>query len=150
MSQSEPPDDKPKSAVGYGRPPRNRQFKPGQSGNPRGRPKGRKNFATALADGLRRPVKVRDKNGKIRTLTAQEAMIEVQINKALAGDGKAFAKVVQLADEYGAFKEQLQSTSEDMKSRIAKLDERLQRLARAAQENRIESQNDPRLKSSQR
>src|SRR5262245_39697342 len=111
MSQSDPPDDEQNRAVGYGRPPRNRQFKPGQSGNPRGRPKGRKTFAAALADGLRRSVRARDKNGKIRTLTAQEAMIQSQINKALAGDGKAFAKLTQLADQHGVFKEQTPSTS---------------------------------------
>jgi hypothetical protein len=37
-------EDNPIDAVGYRRPPRNRQFKPGQSGNPTGRPKGTKNF----------------------------------------------------------------------------------------------------------
>ncbi len=30
-------------AVGYGKPPKNTRFKPGQSGNPKGRPKGAKN-----------------------------------------------------------------------------------------------------------
>ena len=29
--------------VGYGKPPKSRQWKPGQSGNPKGRPKGARN-----------------------------------------------------------------------------------------------------------
>jgi len=35
-----------KDSVGYCRPPIAKQFKPGQSGNPRGRKKGVKNVAT--------------------------------------------------------------------------------------------------------
>ena len=33
--------------VGYGKPPKSGQFRPGQSGNPGGRPKGRKKTATS-------------------------------------------------------------------------------------------------------
>ncbi len=35
-------------AVGYGRPPADKRFKPGQSGNPKGRPRGRENMATTI------------------------------------------------------------------------------------------------------
>jgi hypothetical protein len=38
------------SDVGYGRPPRAHQFKPGQSGNPTGRPRGAKSEATMLRE----------------------------------------------------------------------------------------------------
>ena len=38
--------------VGYKKPPKRTQFKPGQSGNPRGRPKGTKNLKTDLAEAL--------------------------------------------------------------------------------------------------
>jgi Family of unknown function (DUF5681) len=69
MSQSNPHDGKKNAAVGYGRPPVNRQFKPGQSGNPKGRPKGRKNFVTIFAEVLSRPIQVRDKDGKVRKLS---------------------------------------------------------------------------------
>ena len=41
------PDDD--YAVGYKKPPLHTRFKKGQSGNPRGRPKGSKNFSTLLA-----------------------------------------------------------------------------------------------------
>jgi len=44
-NHTDKPDD---YEVGYGKPPKHGQFKPGQSGNPKGRPKGRKNFPVLL------------------------------------------------------------------------------------------------------
>jgi hypothetical protein len=38
--------------VGYRKPPREHQFKPGQSGNPKGRPRGSKSFTTLLVEEL--------------------------------------------------------------------------------------------------
>lgn len=38
--------------VGYGRPPEQHRFKRGQSGNPRGRPKGARGFKTMLEEEL--------------------------------------------------------------------------------------------------
>src|SRR5258708_33036230 len=43
-----PPDSKGDYEVGYGKPPRETRFANGQSGNPRGRPSGAKNFKTLL------------------------------------------------------------------------------------------------------
>src|SRR5262245_40261180 len=106
MSHPDQSDDNPNSAVGYRRPPVNRQFKPGQSGNPNGRPKGHKSLKTMLAAALDEKIAVRGKNGKIRWLTKQEAMIELTVNKALGGDLKAIEKVIQLADKLGVYKEQ--------------------------------------------
>jgi hypothetical protein len=54
--------------VGYGRPPQAHRFKPGQSGNPRGRPKGAKNEATILRDLLNRKIDVRE-GGRVRKIT---------------------------------------------------------------------------------
>jgi hypothetical protein len=48
MSQDTEDDSKP-YLVGNRRPPRDRQFKPGASGNPAGRRKGSLNFKTLLA-----------------------------------------------------------------------------------------------------
>jgi hypothetical protein len=93
------------SPVGYGRPPVNRQFKPGQSGNPKGRPKGRKNLTTIVDGALNSKITVRDKNGP-RTLSKLEAMVEVQINKAVAGDRHAVATIVQIVEKLGVFRSQ--------------------------------------------
>ena len=46
--------------VGYRRPPRRAQFRPGQSGNPRGRPKGSRNFASVMKKVLAKPINIGD------------------------------------------------------------------------------------------
>ena len=146
MSESDQSDDKPNSAVGYQRPPVNRQFKPGQSGNPRGRPKGSKNFPTMFAEAMSRPVTVRDKKGKIRTLSKQELMVEVMVNKAVAGDPKAFAAVVQFAEKFEVFKRQTQNHRENMDSALLKLKRGLEAMQRKEEQESMaekESQNSP-------
>lgn len=74
--------------VGYGHPPRHTQFKKGQSGNPKGRPRGSLNIATILARTLREKVVVNE-NGRRRTITKLEAAVKQIVNKAAAGDAAA-------------------------------------------------------------
>ena len=146
MSESDQSDDKQNSAVGYGRPPVNRQFKPGQSGNPKGRPKGSKNFATMFAEALNEKIKVRDKKGKVRTLSKQELMVEVMVNKALAGDPKAFAMVVQFADKFEVFKKLTLNHRENVDSALLKLKRGLEAMQRKEEQESTpqkESQNSP-------
>ena len=118
-------------SVGYGRPPVAKQFKPGQSGNPRGRKKGVKNVATIFNEALYRPVKIRTTGG-VRTLPKIEAIVEVIMNKALAGDTAAVSRIVELAHKLGGF-EFLANSTFSSANRESAL-ERLTRLIAADQE----------------
>ena len=86
--------------VGYGKPPKASQFKPGQSGNRRGRPKGRsgtsKSVATTLEDMLNKQVLVRDGNGT-RKVTMLEAILHGIGVRAFKGDAKAVQAMITLA-----------------------------------------------------
>jgi hypothetical protein len=75
-------------AVGYKRPPKATQFKPGQSGNPKGRPKRAKNFATAIEAELNARVTTME-NGKKRIMTKRQAIATRLVNKAASGDPRA-------------------------------------------------------------
>ena len=74
--------------VGYGKPPRETQFEKGQSGNPKGRPRGSLNLVTILARTLREQVVVNER-GRRRTITKLEAAVKQIVNKSAAGDAAA-------------------------------------------------------------
>jgi hypothetical protein len=73
----------PAPQVGYGKPPRSTRFQKGRSGNPRGRPRGRKN-GIPYDSVLGRMVIVRE-NGQDRRITAAEAFILQLTKKGLEG-----------------------------------------------------------------
>jgi len=81
--------------VGYRKPPTATQFKKGQSGNPKGRPAGKSNFATALARAMNEKVTVVE-NGQRRTISKLDAAVKQLINKAASGDLRAFQQMVSL------------------------------------------------------
>ncbi len=79
------PTDDEKYEVGYARPPKQTRFKKGQSGNPKGRPRGAKNMATLFTTALKERVVVTE-NGRRRSISKQEALVKHLVNKALSGD----------------------------------------------------------------
>jgi len=81
--------------VGYGRPPMDRCFKPGCSGNPKGRPKGSRNAKTVVAQVMGEKVPVRE-NGKVRKVTKFEAMVLANTQKAMKGDTRALNSLIGL------------------------------------------------------
>ena len=93
-------DSDKEKMVGYGRPPIATQFKKGKSGNPKGRQKDRKSVGKIVRDALYRKVDVRESE-RIRSMTKIEAAIEVALNKALKGDQRAFAKLMDVATKLG-------------------------------------------------
>lgn len=86
--------------VGPGRPPKQHQFRPGQSGNPRGRPKGSRNFQTLLEERLKARVTVQER-GRERRLTVREVIVGQLVNAAAKGSVKHLQMVLALLDEAG-------------------------------------------------
>jgi hypothetical protein len=76
--------------VGYGRPPRAHRFKPGQSGNPKGRPKGAKNESTILREILERKITLRSEGRPQKIPVLQGIHLRIAEN-ALKGDTKSAA-----------------------------------------------------------
>lgn len=76
--------------VGYAKPPKAHRFKPGQSGNPKGRKKGVKNHATIVKDLMQRTVPV-PMRGKIRKISLREAIYLRIADDSLKGNIKSAA-----------------------------------------------------------
>ena len=83
-----PPDSEGDYEVGYGKPPRETHFAKGQSGNPRGRPSGAKNFATLLREALNEPVIVTENGGR-RKVSKRQAIITQLVNRSATADFRA-------------------------------------------------------------
>ncbi len=81
--------------VGFGKPPKRSQFKPGQSGNPKGRPKGSKNLKTDLEEELRELIVVRE-GGNAKMVSKQRAMLKSLTAKGVQGDSRAAAIVIDM------------------------------------------------------
>ncbi len=85
-------------SVGYRKPPRDKQFKPGQSGNPSGRPKKKAStFAETFAMELNSQITVNE-GGKQRKITKLQAIAKQQTIKAVNGDPKATALVMRAVE----------------------------------------------------
>ena len=81
--------------VGYGKPPRHGRFCPGRSGNPAGRPKGPQTLPADLRAELQETVTLRE--GELeRTFSKQRAILRSLTAKAIEGDAKATAMVLDL------------------------------------------------------
>ena len=73
---------------GWGNPPKHSRFKPGNSGNPKGRPAKPRGVAEAVARHLDRPMKVRV-GGRSKRVSNREVLIHKLYDRALDGDNRA-------------------------------------------------------------
>lgn len=98
MQNADDPKDK-KSAkeydVGYGKPPKTGQFKAGQSGNARGRPKRSKNIKTLVNEILGERVEITEA-GKKKLVSKSEALVRKAFAQAMKGDARARNMLVDL------------------------------------------------------
>lgn len=88
--QAPEPDD---NAVGYCKPPRHKRFKPGQCGNPRGRPRKTRSTEALIKRELDQTVAIKE-GGRERRITKREAIIKQLVNRAISGDQKAMQFVL--------------------------------------------------------
>ena len=86
--------------VGYGKPPKDSQFPSGQSGNPKGRPKGSANLIAALHRALKEKVEVVE-HGRRKSITKLDAAVKGMVNRAVKGDAKAMQQMLVLAPLVG-------------------------------------------------
>ena len=83
---------------GKKRPPKHSQFKPGQSGNPAGRPKGSTNLRTKVEKELRKSVSV-TKNGKPTKMTKGDVIVAQLVDSSMKGDVRTAAIVLRLTED---------------------------------------------------
>jgi hypothetical protein len=87
-------------SVGYRRPPAHSRFKPGQSGNPRGRPTGVKSLSDIVRKIVGQKVTVTE-NGRTRRIPRLEAILLRAAGEASRGDARALRLLLQLTERYG-------------------------------------------------
>jgi hypothetical protein len=82
-------------AVGYGKPPAKHRFQPGQSGNPKGRPKQLPELAELTAKELRRRGLVTI-DGKQVSITMLELLVKKLVGLAAKGNPKSLSFLIEM------------------------------------------------------
>lgn len=86
--------------IGYGRPPKQYQFKPGQSGNPRGRPRGQLSKKAVWERIMSEPMYIREE-GRTRKVTKYEGLCLAQLTKGIKGDARSARFAMSEAERAG-------------------------------------------------
>lgn len=85
-------------SVGYKKPPVGSRFKPGVSGNPKGRPKSAKGLQTIVRDTLTQKVAVRTSSG-VKRISRIEAAVQKTLELAMKGNPRALAQLLKLYEQ---------------------------------------------------
>jgi uncharacterized protein DUF5681 len=91
--------------VGYGRPPQHTRFRPGQSGNPNGRPKQPHTLTSLVGKLLKEKMSIVE-NGKEKRVPRLEALARSMIAKAIKGESKALSSLLNLLSQSPQLQEQ--------------------------------------------
>ncbi|MDH5528421.1 MAG: DUF5681 domain-containing protein [Paracoccaceae bacterium] len=105
--------------VGFGVPPQFSQFKPGQSGNPGGRPKGAKSLKSVLQGELAQEINLSEQ-GVPSKVTKMEALAKRLVGDALSGKARPLTELLRqinlhLPDSEGAEKQDLPASEDDVR-----------------------------------
>lgn len=98
--------DKKDYVVGWKRPPKASQFKKGESGNSKGRPKLAKSFKTDLQEELEEVIAISD-SGKTKSITKQRALLKRLMASALNGNMQALKTLLMLINAVIPQKEEI-------------------------------------------
>src|SRR5262245_35547279 len=90
--------------VGYGNPPVHSRFKPGQSGNPKGRAKGSQNLKTLFTKVLNEQISLRE-GSEVKKISKAEALVRGMVVGALKGDVRNTAMLLRVAEQTGQFED---------------------------------------------
>lgn len=85
--------------VGYCKPPKHSRFKPGQSGNTRGRPRKNRSIEAMIKRELDQTVVLKEGGREIR-LSKREALIKQLVNRAISGDQKPMQLVLSHLEKH--------------------------------------------------
>ena len=103
--------------IGYGRPPVHSRFKKGESGNPKGRPKGAKSMKALLEEALSSSVTIME-GGVPRKTELRRLLFKSLVGKAVKGDARSTAVLVKLMEQYGLSKPMARQIDADLTAHI--------------------------------
>ena len=87
-------------AVGYGKPPVRSRFRPGISGNAKGRPKNSKNLKTLIRQAMTATISIHE-GASTRRVSKIEGVVLRQLQNALKGDDRSAMAVIKMAMQMG-------------------------------------------------